>query len=184
MLKTLQELDLYDILSFDAELGKTLQELQALVSRKQYIESMGGLGQDKISDLHFRGTPVEDLCLDFTLPGYPEYVLKAGDQNVCCFSLECSFVFFWIILFDLYLKWNLQVDLSNLEEYVSLVVDATVRTGIGRQMEAFRSGFNQVSFHHGIYCLFGQAKSAYFDKCFFQKCFSEKYFWRKIVSIG
>ncbi|OIT38960.1 PREDICTED: E3 ubiquitin-protein ligase UPL3 [Nicotiana attenuata] len=112
-----QELDLYDILSFDAELGKTLQELQALVSRKQYIESMGGLGQDKISDLHFRGTPVEDLCLDFTLPGYPEYVLKAGDQNV---------------------------DLSNLEEYVSLVVDATVRTGIARQMEAFRSGFNQV----------------------------------------
>lgn len=47
------------------------------------------------------------------------------------------------------------MDLSNLEEYVSLVVDATVRTGIGRQMEAFRSGFNQVSFHHGIYSVFG-----------------------------
>ncbi|KAK4340470.1 hypothetical protein RND71_041932 [Anisodus tanguticus] len=112
-----QELDLYDILSFDAELGKTLQELQALVSRKQYLESIGGQSQENINDLHFRGTPVEDLCLDFTLPGYPEYVLKAGDENV---------------------------DLSNLEEYVSLVVDGAVRTGIGRQMEAFRSGFNQV----------------------------------------
>ncbi|TMX01991.1 hypothetical protein EJD97_022915 [Solanum chilense] len=112
-----QELDLYDILSFDAELGKTLQELQALVSRKQNLESIGGQGQENINDLHFRGIPVEDLCLDFTLPGYPEYVLKAGNENV---------------------------DLCNLEEYVTLVVDATVRTGIGRQMEAFRSGFNQV----------------------------------------
>ncbi|XP_060176195.1 E3 ubiquitin-protein ligase UPL3-like [Lycium barbarum] len=112
-----QELDLYDIISFDAELGKTLQELQALVSRKQYIESMEDQNLDKSYDMHFRGTPVEDLCLDFTLPGYPEYVLKAGDENV---------------------------DLSNLEEYISLVVDATVKTGIRQQMEAFRSGFTQV----------------------------------------
>ncbi|CAN4107359.1 unnamed protein product [Withania somnifera] len=112
-----QELDLYDILSFDAELGKTMQELQALVSRKQYLESIGGQGQGSINGLHFRGIPVENLYLDFSLPGYPEYVLKAGDENV---------------------------DLGNLEEYVSLVVDATVRTGIVRQMEAFRSGFNQV----------------------------------------
>ncbi|XP_049374949.1 E3 ubiquitin-protein ligase UPL3-like [Solanum verrucosum] len=112
-----QELDLYDILSFDAELGKTLQELQALVSRKQYIESIKDQNLDKSYDMRFRGTPVEDLCLDFTLPGYPEYVLKAGDENV---------------------------DLSNLEEYISLVVDATVKTGIRQQMEAFRSGFNQV----------------------------------------
>jgi hypothetical protein len=28
-----------------------------------------------------------------------------------------------------------------------LVVDATVKTGITRQMEAFREGFNQVQFH-------------------------------------
>nr|GMC85326.1 E3 ubiquitin-protein ligase UPL3 [Ipomoea batatas] len=112
-----QELDLYDILSFDTELGKTLQELQALVYRKQHLESMGNNSQVKITDLCFRGTPVEDLCLDFTLPGYPEYILKAGDENV---------------------------DLSNLEEYISLVVDATIKTGIVRQIEAFRSGFNQV----------------------------------------
>lgn len=37
-----------------------------------------------------------------------------------------------------------QVDINNLEDYISLVVDATVKTGIMRQMEAFRSGFNQV----------------------------------------
>ncbi|MEI4855980.1 hypothetical protein, partial [Klebsiella pneumoniae] len=60
---------------------------------------------------------VEDLCLDFTLPGYPDYILKPGHETV---------------------------DINNLEEYISLVVDATVRVGILRQLEAFRAGFNQV----------------------------------------
>ncbi|KAK9690767.1 hypothetical protein RND81_09G153000 [Saponaria officinalis] len=112
-----QELDLHDILSFDPEVGKTLQELQALVCRKQYLELIGGDHPDVIEELCFRGTPIRDLCLDFTLPGYPDYVLKAGDENV---------------------------DINNLEEYISLVVDATVKTGILRQSEAFRTGFNQV----------------------------------------
>ncbi|XP_010690374.2 E3 ubiquitin-protein ligase UPL3 [Beta vulgaris subsp. vulgaris] len=112
-----QELDLHDILSFDPEVGKTLRELQALVCRKQYLESIGGDHPDVIAELCFRGTPVEDLCLDFTLPGYPDYVLRPGDENV---------------------------DINNLEDYISLVVDATVKTGITRQMEAFRAGFNQV----------------------------------------
>jgi E3 ubiquitin-protein ligase TRIP12 len=37
-----------------------------------------------------------------------------------------------------------QVELENLEEYISLVVEATVKGGIGAQIEAFRAGFNQV----------------------------------------
>ncbi|PWA53966.1 ubiquitin-transferase [Artemisia annua] len=112
-----QELDLMDVSSFDAELGKTLQELQALVCRKQYLESMSGRDRSEMLDLKFRGAPVEDLCLDFTLPGYPDFTLKSGDEDV---------------------------NINNLEEYVSLVVSATVKTGITRQMEAFRAGFNQV----------------------------------------
>ncbi|KAH9622556.1 hypothetical protein KSS87_020079 [Heliosperma pusillum] len=112
-----EELDLHDILSFDPEIGRTLQELQALVSRKQYLESIGGDHPDVIAELCFRGTPIGDLCLDFTLPGYPDYVLKPGDETV---------------------------DINNLEEYISLIVDATVETGISRQLEAFRAGFNQV----------------------------------------
>ncbi|KAE9620318.1 putative aminoacyltransferase, E1 ubiquitin-activating enzyme [Lupinus albus] len=111
-----QELDLHDILVIDAGLGKTLQELNALFCRKNYLESAGSY-TDKIADLHFRGAPIEDLCLDFTLPGYPEYILKPGDEIV---------------------------NINNLEEYISMVVDATVKTGIMRQIEAFRAGFNQV----------------------------------------
>ncbi|KAL2329061.1 hypothetical protein Fmac_022488 [Flemingia macrophylla] len=112
-----QELDLHDILFIDAELGKSLQEFNALVCRKRYIESIGGGYTDTVANLHFRGGTIEDLCLDFTLPGYPEYILKPGDEIV---------------------------DINNLEEYISMVVNATVNTGIIRQMEAFRAGFNQV----------------------------------------
>ncbi|KAI5395651.1 E3 ubiquitin-protein ligase upl3 [Lathyrus oleraceus] len=70
-----------------------------------------------IENLHYREAPVADLCLDFTLPGYPDYTLKPGDEIV---------------------------DLNNLEDYISMVVDATAKTGITRQLEAFRAGFNQV----------------------------------------
>lgn len=66
-----------------------------------------------------RGAPIEDLCLAFTLPGFPDYVLKEGEQNTI-------------------------VNIHNLEEYVSLVVDATVKSGIMKQVEAFISGFSQV----------------------------------------
>ncbi|KAG2239477.1 hypothetical protein Bca52824_091723 [Brassica carinata] len=106
-----QELDLFDITLFDAELGKTLQEFRVLVGRKQYLEAVG------------------DICLDFTLPGFPEYILRPGDEIV---------------------------DINSLEEYISLVVDATVKKGIARQLEAFRSEFNQaetlaehIKFDHG-----------------------------------
>lgn len=73
---------MHDILSFDAEIGKTFQELWALVCRKQYLESTNRDNGDAIDNLYFHGSPVEDLCLDFTLPGYPDYILKPGDKNV------------------------------------------------------------------------------------------------------
>ncbi|KAG6477829.1 hypothetical protein ZIOFF_061261 [Zingiber officinale] len=114
-----QELELHDILLFDAEFGKILQELQALVLRKQFLDSNPGNNQMAIADVCFQGASIEDLCLNFTLPGYPEYILKDGGENI-------------------------MVDANNLEEYVTLVVDATIKAGIIRQMEAFRAGFNQV----------------------------------------
>ncbi|KAJ0969933.1 hypothetical protein J5N97_022810 [Dioscorea zingiberensis] len=112
------ELDLHDILAFDSEFGKILQEMQVLVTRKKSLEAMPDYSEKAVADLRFRGAAIEDLCLDFTLPGYPDYILKEGDGTV--------------------------VNINNLEEYISLVVDATVKTGITRQMDAFRAGFNQV----------------------------------------
>lgn len=77
-----QDLDLHDIVLFDAELGKTLQELRVLVARKHYLEAIGGDNSSTVSDLCLRGSRIEDLCLDFTLPGYPEYILRPGDEIV------------------------------------------------------------------------------------------------------
>ncbi|KAK7355710.1 hypothetical protein VNO80_14970 [Phaseolus coccineus] len=111
-----KELSLYDIQSFDPELYMVLQEFQALVMRKKYIESISGGNSDIVS---FRDERIEDLFLDFTLPGYPDILLAPGTDHS-------------------------MVNMRNLENYVSLIVDATVRSGISRQMEAFESGFNQV----------------------------------------
>ncbi|KAJ7977013.1 E3 ubiquitin-protein ligase UPL4 [Quillaja saponaria] len=111
-----QELSLYDIQSFDPGLGRTLQEFQALVNRQKFSQT--GCSMFKF-DLCFRETTIEDLCLDFTLPGYPDIVLSSEPDH-------------------------LMVNMRNLEDYVSLIVDATIRSGISGQVEAFKSGFNQV----------------------------------------
>ncbi|XP_022767412.1 E3 ubiquitin-protein ligase UPL4-like isoform X5 [Durio zibethinus] len=114
-----QDLSLYDILSFDPELGRTLLEFQAIVNRKIHLESTCVENPTLKLDLCFRNTMIEDLFLDFTLPGYPDYVI----------SSDCN---------------HKMVNLANLEDYIEHVVDATIHSGIVRQVEAFKSGFNQV----------------------------------------
>ncbi|KAI3696775.1 hypothetical protein L6452_29309 [Arctium lappa] len=113
-----KELTVYDIQSFDPDLGKTLIEFQALVQRRKYLESVGENSTVEL-DSCFRGTKIEDLHLDFTLPGYPDYILASGPDKE-------------------------MVNATNLEEYIDLVIDATIKSGISRQMDAFISGFNQV----------------------------------------
>uniref|UniRef100_I1PWE9 HECT-type E3 ubiquitin transferase n=2 Tax=Oryza glaberrima TaxID=4538 RepID=I1PWE9_ORYGL len=114
-----QELNIYDIHSFDPELAMTLMEFKALAARRKYLESSSSGDCKSTSDLSYRGCRIEDLSIEFALPGYPEYVL----------SLENSLD---------------NVSADNLEQYVSFVVDATIRSGIARQLEAFKSGFNEV----------------------------------------
>ncbi|KAL9426451.1 hypothetical protein AB3S75_033269 [Citrus x aurantiifolia] len=114
-----KELSLYDIQSFDRELGRTLLEFEAIAYRKKHLESTSEERSTFGLESCFRNTRVEDLCLDFTLPGYPDYVLTFGPDHK-------------------------MVNMNNLEDYAELVVDATIHTGIFRQMEAFKSGFCQV----------------------------------------
>ncbi|XP_057839619.1 E3 ubiquitin-protein ligase UPL3 [Cryptomeria japonica] len=113
------DLDLYDIKYFDIGLGTILQEMQALAARRQYLESMADDKSKEISSLHYRGAKIEDLCFDFTLPGFPDYALKPGGSSI-------------------------MVTIDNVDEYVSLAVDATIASGIMPQIEALRKGFNQV----------------------------------------
>ncbi|KAJ4908887.1 E3 ubiquitin-protein ligase UPL4 [Raphanus sativus] len=115
-----QELSSFDIHFIDPELCKTLVELQALARRKKvFSESQSDARAAAKCDLSFRGTKIEDLCLEFTLPGYTDYVLAPHSAN------------------DM-------VNLDNLEEYIKAIVNATVCNGIQKQVEAFRSGFDKI----------------------------------------
>ncbi|CAM0955142.1 unnamed protein product [Alopecurus aequalis] len=114
-----QELNMYDISSFDPELATTLMEFKALTCQRKYLESCSTKECQSPSDLSYRGCRIEDLAIDFAVPGYPEYLPSSESSSD-------------------------NVTDKNLEEYVSFVVEATVKNGISRQLESFKSGFNQV----------------------------------------
>ena len=84
--------DSHVVSSFDAELGKTLKEFQALVCRKKYLESTPRHDCNAILNLNFQGAIVEDLCLEFTLPSFPNDILKPGNEDV--FTHSFTFQFF------------------------------------------------------------------------------------------
>jgi E3 ubiquitin-protein ligase TRIP12 len=44
-----------------------------------------------MSDLTYRGCRIEDLAIDFALPGYPDYMISAGSSSD---SVSCTSVFF------------------------------------------------------------------------------------------
>lgn len=79
---------MYDIQSVEPDLGATLLELQVLVCRKQHLERNHRHHKD-IAALNFRGSKLEDLCLDFTLPGYPDYELKTNGGEIVV-SASCT----------------------------------------------------------------------------------------------
>ncbi len=73
----------------------------------------------QLKSLTMDGCPVEDLGLDFTLPGYPGVELKKGGRDEA-------------------------VTLDNLAQYVRLVLHWLLVEGVSTQMEALREGFESV----------------------------------------
>ncbi|KAI9001795.1 Trip12 protein [Hyaloraphidium curvatum] len=107
----------------DPALTQSLLHLQKYVHQKRAIESRRDLSADEILDqinaIKVDGAHVEDLCLDFSLPGYPDIELLRNGKNI-------------------------SVTIFNIEEYVAAVIEATLGDGVRRQVEAFRSGFDVV----------------------------------------
>jgi len=64
------------------------------------------------------GVRVEDLGLDFTLPGYDIELEANGSRK--------------------------SVGIDNVEDYLEKVIDMTLGKGVQRQVDAFRAGFTQV----------------------------------------
>lgn len=106
----------------DETLARSLERLQTYLQARQEIESLTALPassrRNKLSALTIGGAKLQDLSLDFTLPGY-DIELKPGGRMI-------------------------DVDDSNLEEYLELVLDKTLGSGIAEQVKELQVGFSMI----------------------------------------
>ncbi|PWY65232.1 hypothetical protein BO70DRAFT_188500 [Aspergillus heteromorphus CBS 117.55] len=107
----------------DQDLANSLLLLKAFANAKKAVEDHKMLSQAQkaqaLQDVQVGGVKVEDLSLDFTLPGYPAIDLIKNGSNI-------------------------PVTIENVDLYVDRVVDMTLGSGVQRQVDAFRAGFSQV----------------------------------------
>jgi E3 ubiquitin-protein ligase TRIP12 len=72
-------LSVSSVKAVDSALGKSLSMLHRFADAKQNIENDGALSQDEkvvaLQNLQFDGVRLEDLCLDFTVPGFEDMEL-------------------------------------------------------------------------------------------------------------
>ncbi|XP_043926988.1 E3 ubiquitin-protein ligase TRIP12 isoform X2 [Protopterus annectens] len=118
----------HDLFNIDPVIAKSVRHLEDIVRQKKKLEKDKSLSKDSLKQalevLNMNGCSVEDLGLDYTLPGFPNIELKKGGKDIC-------------------------VTIDNLEEYVRLVVHWTLNEGVARQFESFRDGFESVfPLHH------------------------------------
>ena len=107
----------------DSDLAGSLSQVNEFVLAKNRIEQnarLSALQKDKaLREITVHGANIEDLMLDFTLPGYSSIeLIKDGSTTT--------------------------VTIDNVGLYVERVLDLTLGSGIQRQIEAFQTGFSQV----------------------------------------
>ncbi|POS84757.1 hypothetical protein EPUL_004127, partial [Erysiphe pulchra] len=107
----------------DPQLATSLKLIKKFVTGKKAIDENPNLTPaQKVSqaeELRIDGVSIDDLGLDFTLPGYSAIeLLPNGSQK--------------------------SVSIDKVEEYLNKVIDMTLGTGVQRQINAFRTGFTQV----------------------------------------
>ena len=117
---TLATLDLRNI---DPTIAATVTQLESIVWKKRRLEEDPKLTpterQSQIKSLTMDGCPIEDLGLDFTLPGYAGIELRKGGKDMT-------------------------VSIDNLQQYVRLVSHWLLVEGVNTQMDAVREGFESV----------------------------------------
>ncbi|KAL4984709.1 hypothetical protein BDW68DRAFT_166548 [Aspergillus falconensis] len=112
----------------DQDLAKSLLLLKRFANAKKAVEAKSLPKSKKTQALmaiEVDGVHVEDLSLDFTLPGYPAIELIKNGSNI-------------------------PVTIENVDLYVDRVVDMTLGSGVQAQVEAFRTGFSQVFPHSAL----------------------------------
>ncbi|KAG4255112.1 E3 ubiquitin-protein ligase TRIP12 [Fusarium proliferatum] len=107
----------------DPVLARSLKAIkQFALAKKEIDEDPNRTPAQKVADtesITIDGVKLDDLCLDFTLPGYPNIQLEDnGSQK--------------------------RVTIDNVDSYLEKVIDMTLGSGVRRQVDAFRAGFSQV----------------------------------------
>ncbi|KAF2825511.1 hypothetical protein CC86DRAFT_467925 [Ophiobolus disseminans] len=111
------------IKSVDQDLAKSLMFLKQFADAKKVVDEDNNMTpSQKAEAIHaivIHDSRVEDLALDFTLPGHStiELIAKGGDTPVT---------------------------VNNVDLYVKKVLDFTLGSGVQRQADAFRAGFSEV----------------------------------------
>lgn len=106
----------------DRALAASLEHLQKYVVEKHRLETDVSLSpadlQTAIRHVKVDGATVDDLALEFVLPGYDVEMKTSGTEKI--------------------------VTIENLEEFINLVIDWTLSKGVARQIEVFKTGFSMV----------------------------------------
>ncbi|KAM5382724.1 hypothetical protein ACJZ2D_002307 [Fusarium nematophilum] len=107
----------------DPGLARSLKAIKRFaLAKKEIDEDPARTPAQKVADTEnivIDGVKLDDLCLDFTLPGYPSIELEDnGSQK--------------------------RVSIDNVDSYLEKVIDMTLGSGVRRQVDAFRTGFSQV----------------------------------------
>ena len=111
------------VMAVDQDLAKSLVLLKQFADAKKKIDEDGDMSAaqkvDAFQNIVIQDCHVEDLALDFTLPGYNsiELIAQGGDTPVT---------------------------IENVDTYVDKVLDFTLGSGVQRQADAFRAGFSEV----------------------------------------
>ncbi|XP_039213376.1 E3 ubiquitin-protein ligase TRIP12 isoform X3 [Crotalus tigris] len=123
MLRQETSLTSHDLFNIDSVVAKSVYHLEEIVRQKRRLEQDKSQTKESLQyaleTLTMNGCSVEDLGLDFTLPGFPNIELKKGGKDI-------------------------PVTIHNLEEYLRLVIFWALNEGVSRQFDSFRDGFESV----------------------------------------
>ncbi|XP_069831692.1 E3 ubiquitin-protein ligase TRIP12 isoform X3 [Dendropsophus ebraccatus] len=123
MLRLETSLASHDLVNVDPVVAKSVYHLEEIVRQKKRLEQDKALTKESLQfaleSLNMNGCSIEDLGLDFTLPGFPNIELKKGGKDV-------------------------PVTIHNLDEYLRLVIYWALNEGVSRQFDSFRDGFESV----------------------------------------
>ncbi|XP_040204751.1 E3 ubiquitin-protein ligase TRIP12 isoform X3 [Rana temporaria] len=123
MLRQESSLASHDLSHVDPIVAKSVYHLEEIVRQKKRLELDKSQTKESLQfaleNLNMNGCSVEDLGLDFTLPGFPNIELKKGGKDI-------------------------PVTIHNLDEYVRLVIYWALNEGVSRQFDSFRDGFESV----------------------------------------